>query len=93
MREFAAPIYAALWQELVVPADAPPLFLLIANDDPVIKDGSLPMYSAWKSAGIPVELHIYARGNHGFGMYTQNLPIDRWIERLNEWLQSEGFSA
>jgi acetyl esterase/lipase len=39
---FAAPIYAALWQDLVVPSDAPPLFLLVANDDPLIKDGSIP---------------------------------------------------
>jgi glucosylceramidase len=85
------PIYAALWQELVVPADAPPLFLLIANDDPLIKDGSIPMYSAWKKAGIAVELHIYARGGHGFGMNKQGLPTDHWIERFGEWLQSQGF--
>jgi acetyl esterase/lipase len=90
---FAAPIYAALWQELVVPADAPSLFLLIANDDPVIKDGSIPMYSAWKKAGIAVELHIYARGGHGFGMNKQGLPTDHWIERFDEWLQSQGFLA
>jgi acetyl esterase/lipase len=90
---FAAPIYAALWQELVVPADAPPLFLLIAGDDPLIKDGSIPMYTAWKNAGIPVELHIYARGGHGFGMNKQGLPTDRWIERFSEWLQSQGFPA
>ncbi|HZR40045.1 MAG TPA: alpha/beta hydrolase [Ktedonobacteraceae bacterium] len=90
---FAAPIYAALWQELVVPADAPPLFLLVANDDPLIRDGSIPIYSAWKSAGISVELHIYAKGGHGFGMNKQGLPTDHWIERLSEWLQSLGFPA
>lgn len=90
---FAAPIYAALWQDLAVPADAPPLFLLIANDDPVIKDGSIPMYSAWKSAGIAVELHIYAKGGHGFGMNKRGTPSDHWIERFSEWLQSQGFPA
>ena len=90
---FSAPIYAALWLNLVVPADAPPLFLLIANDDPVIRDGSLPLYFAWKSAGIPVELHIYAQGGHGFGMNKRGTPTDHWIERFSEWLQSQGFPA
>lgn len=88
---FAAPIYAALWQELVVPPDAPPLFLMVANDDPVIRDGSIPMYSAWKNANLPVELHIYAKGGHGFGMTKQDLPTDHWIDRFYEWLQAQGF--
>src|SRR5204862_1578882 len=30
---FAAPIYGALWEELTVPADAPPLFIVLARDD------------------------------------------------------------
>ena len=91
--DFAALIYTALWQELVIPADAPPAFLLIASDDPVIKDGSIPIYTAWKNANRSVELHIYAKGSHGFGMKKQGLPTDHWIERFGEWLQSQGFLA
>ena len=91
--DFAALIYTALWQELAVPADAPPAFLLIATDDPVIKDGSIPIYTAWKNANRSVELHIYAKGSHGFGMKKQGLPTDHWIERFSEWLQSQGFPA
>ncbi|HLZ59552.1 MAG TPA: alpha/beta hydrolase [Ktedonosporobacter sp.] len=90
---FAALIYTALWQELEIPADAPPVFLLIANDDPLIKNGSIPIYTAWKNANISVELHIYAKGSHGFGMKKQGLPTDHWIERFSEWLQSQGFPA
>ena len=91
--DFVALIYTALWQELVIPADAPPAFLLIAADDPVIKDGSIPIYTAWKNANRSVELHIYAKGSHGFGMKKQGLPTDHWIERFGEWLQSQGFLA
>jgi acetyl esterase/lipase len=90
---FAAPIYAAPWLDLVVPPDAPPLFLLIANDDPAIRDGSIPLYSAWKNADHPVELHIYAKGGHGFGMTKQGLPTDHWIDRFYEWLQAQSFLA
>ena len=64
----------------------------LANDDLNIADGNLPLYSAWKAAGRSVELHIYAKGGHGFGMRKQGLPSDHWIERFGEWLQVESIS-
>jgi len=88
---FAAPIYGPVWQELAVPADAPPLFIALANDDPGLPDGSTSLYRAWKAAGHPVELHIYSKGGHGFAMAPQGLPCDHWMERFGEWLQSQGF--
>jgi len=88
---FAAPIYGALWEEITVPADAPPLFIALANDDELAVDPSLALYSAWRAAHHPVELHIYAQGGHGFGMRKQGLPIDHWIDRFGEWLQVQGF--
>jgi acetyl esterase/lipase len=88
---FVAPVYG-LWEPRPLPADAPPLFLAAATDDATVEvDHSLALYSAWRAAGIPVELHLYARGGHGFGMNRQNLPSDTWIDRFWEWLQSEGF--
>jgi predicted peptidase len=33
---------------------------------------------------------MYARGNHGFGMRTQNLPTDKWIDRFGEWMDVQG---
>jgi acetyl esterase/lipase len=88
---FAAPVYG-LWAPRPVPTDAPPLFLAAATDDAVVEvDHSLALYSAWRAAGRPVELHLYARGGHGFGMNRQGLPSDTWIERFWDWLQSEGF--
>jgi len=87
---FAAVIYGAPGEEVAVPADAPPLFLLCADDDLMASTRSAQLYSTWKAAGHPVELHIYAKGGHGFGMKTQNLPTDHWIERFYEWLQEQG---
>ncbi len=90
--DFAAPIYPAPSGAVpTVPADAPPLFLLTANDDPLGSGASLPLYSAWKDAGRQVELHVYAQGGHGFGMRKQGLPTDFWIDRFGDWLQSQGF--
>ena len=88
---FAAPIYA-VWREQPVPADAPPLFLAHASDDPLVSpQESLRLYTAWQQAGRRAELHIYAAGGHGFALWPQDLPSDTWIDRFWAWLQSEGF--
>jgi acetyl esterase/lipase len=87
---FAAPIYSAPWEGFAVPADAPPLFIAVADDDPFATSASVPLYSAWKAAGHSAELHIYSKGGHGFGMRQQGLPTDHWIDRFGDWLQVQG---
>jgi acetyl esterase/lipase len=88
---FAAPIYGAIVDDNeATPADATPLFILCAADDSIAQGGSVATYSRWKAAGFPVELHLYARGGHGFGMKKRGLPIDHWIERFGDWLEEEG---
>ncbi len=89
--DFAAPIYSAPPDEAPIPKDAPPLFLLCAADDDMASAVSTSYYHKWRTAGRPVELHIYAKGGHGFGMRTQNLPSDHWIERFADWLTEMGF--
>jgi acetyl esterase/lipase len=88
--DFAAVIYGAGREEVVVPTSAPPLFLLCAVDDEMAATRSLQLYSAWKAAGQPVELHIYAKGGHGFGMQTRGQPTDTWIERFGDWFTGLG---
>jgi acetyl esterase/lipase len=86
--DFAAPIYGAIFTEVVAAQDAPPLFLLCAQDDEMASRASLFLYSAWKAAKRPVEMHIYAAGGHGFGMRKTGLTCDTWIERFADWLKS-----
>jgi acetyl esterase/lipase len=88
--DFAAVIYGALREQVVVPPDAPPLFIALANNDEITTESSLCIYSAWKEAGHPVEMHSYAVGGHGFGMRKQGLPCDSWIDRLGDWLHMQG---
>lgn len=89
---FAAPIYGALFAEVPVPADAPPLFLLCASDDEMAVTNSLKLYAAWRAANHPVEMHIYAKGGHGFGMNQHSIAADTWIERFADWLNDIGIS-
>jgi acetyl esterase/lipase len=88
--DFAAPIYAAVFREVQAPPDAPPLFLACAADDEMASRASLILYAAWKAAGRPVEMHIYASGGHGFGMKQLGLPSDTWIERFADWIRGMG---
>lgn len=89
--DFAAPIYSAPPLEGPVPGNAAPLFLACAADDDMASAVSLQYYTAWRIARRPVELHIYAKGGHGFGMTKLGLPSDGWIERFGEWLKMLGF--
>jgi acetyl esterase/lipase len=89
---FAAPIYVPLFGELTVAQDAPPVFLLCADDDNAVDPaGSAKMYLAWHAAGKSAELHIYHSGGHAFGMARTGNATDGWIERYYEWLGGQGF--
>lgn len=87
---FAAPIYGGNTNGLPVAADAPPLFIAVASDDPIAAVSSAKLYLEWKTAGRSAELHIYAQGGHGFGMSKRSLPVDGWIDRFGDWLQQQG---
>lgn len=89
---FVAVIYGGLVSDAPVPADAPPMFLAAATDDELgLAPQSIALYQKWMTASKSAELHMYAKGGHGFGMRQQNLPTDHWIDRFADWLQLEGF--
>ncbi|MGA9979106.1 MAG: alpha/beta hydrolase [Candidatus Sulfotelmatobacter sp.] len=91
---FVAPIYAGGedFKDAVVPADAPPMFIAAATDDQLgLVPTSIALYQKWTAAHKSAELHIYAKGGHGFGMHPQNLPTDHWIDRFTDWLELQGW--
>ena len=91
---FVAPIYAAAGRlkDLPVPADAPPMFIAAATDDNLgLAPDSVALYQKWTEAHKSVELHMYAKGGHGFGMHKNNIPTDHWIDRFADWLDLQGF--
>jgi acetyl esterase/lipase len=90
--DFAAGIYPGYRTATPVPEDAPPLFIAIADDDILVAPiSSARLYEAWHKAGKPVELHIFAGGEHGFGMKKQHLPTDSWIDLFKNWLAAQGY--
>jgi acetyl esterase/lipase len=87
---FVAPIYGGETQGRAVPADAPPLFTAVAQDDRMFFRVVEGLYADWSSADRPAELHIFTRGGHGFGVGKRGLPVDRWIDLLGDWLADQG---
>jgi acetyl esterase/lipase len=88
---FAAPIYGGETQGAAIPADAPPLFTCIAQDDRMLFKVVEGLYADWSNADRPAEIHIFTRGEHGFGMVRRGLPVDRWVDLLGDWLADRGF--
>lgn len=91
--DFAASIYAGASGPIAVPDDAPPLFIAWAVDDSLMRGRMLPLFTAWRDAGRPVELHAYESGGHGFGMRVQDLTSDRWIDALGAWMAQHGLMS
>ncbi len=89
---FVAPIYGGETLGRTVPADAPPLFTVMAQDDVLLYRLAEGLYADWTDAERSAEMHIYRRGNHGFGMVKQGWPSDRWINLFHDWLADQGLA-
>jgi acetyl esterase/lipase len=74
-----------------ITAQAPPTFLLQNEDDHVdwVED-SLSYYMALKKVGVPVEMHLYAQGGHGFGLRRTKYPATEWPSLVERWLATIG---
>ncbi len=92
--DFAAPIYAALQadDQTPLPDDAMPLFVACTGDDVFgFQKQSTQIFTKWNAAGKPVELHLYEKGGHGFGVVKQGNPSDQWVEAFGAWMKSHGW--
>lgn len=90
---FTVPVYA--WTDAFpvreAPEDAAPMMIICATDDPLnLAPGSIELYQSWYKSGVPTELHMYSQGGHGFGMRSQGLPSDDWIQLFYDWTRAEG---
>lgn len=87
---FIADIYGPLGP-VTVPADAPPLFVALAADDPLFGNSGYGLIDSWRAAKRPVEFHLYEQGGHGFGMYRKETTSTGWFEAFADWLRMHGF--
>ena len=86
---FIANIYGPL-SPVDVPADAPPLFVALAADDPFFANAGFGLIEKWRAAKRPTEFHLYEQGGHGFGMYPKTTTSTGWFDAFTRWLGMHG---
>jgi acetyl esterase/lipase len=88
---FIGNIYGPL-APVTVPADAPPLFVALAADDPLFGNTGFGLIDSWRAAKRPAELHLYEQGGHGFGMYPKETTSTGWFNAFVSWLTMHGMT-
>lgn len=74
-----------------VTKQTPPTFLLQAWDDRVDEICNSTVYArALDAAGVPAEVHLFAKGGHAFGLRRKEHPVAMWPSLVENWLKEIG---
>ena len=96
MPAFLCSLYGPALDDVIVPKNAPKLFIGVHADHPSVAAGCLALFMEWKKAGVDAELHIYGDKTGGlFGGGPQadkNTPNGSWQETFYSWLVANGFT-
>jgi acetyl esterase/lipase len=97
--DFAVAVYpghlcrkgATLDPSIHVTKQTPPTFLLQAWDDPVDDVCNSTLYArALDDAGVPAEVHLFAKGGHAFALRSTEHSVSSWPSLVERWLQEVG---
>jgi acetyl esterase/lipase len=77
-----------LAKDVLIPSDAPPMFLTMAQDDPLGCENVLVPAAELNRLKIPFSLHLYPTGGHGYGLRATENPSTHWPERAADWLKN-----
>lgn len=76
-----------LAKDIPVDAQTPPAFIVQTLDDRRLIDSAFNYARALKDAKVDAELHLYARGGHGYGMRPSDKPVSKWADLCGKWLK------
>ena len=85
------PVIGTTAPEIKVTAQTPPAFIVQAQDDKNYVESAYVYGLAMKRAGVPVELHIYPTGGHGYGLRPSPNEVSHWPQLAQKWLASGGY--
>jgi acetyl esterase/lipase len=89
--DFVVAMYSGLVGDpLTVPAKAPPMLAIVADDDPIVRPESDRLVKAWKAASAEATLVTYPTGGHGFGIAKSGKASDAWTGRAQTWFREKG---
>jgi acetyl esterase/lipase len=76
--------------EVAVTGSTPPTFVVMAEDDPVHAENIIAYAIALKAEKVPMEMHLYPSGGHGYGLRPTKDFVTSWPQRAADWLKSRG---
>lgn len=76
--------------ELNVSSNNPPTFMVQTEDDVLGVESCVYNYLALKNAKVPVEMHLYPAGGHGYGLRPSTNLVSTWPLRAGEWMKQLG---
>lgn len=79
--------------ELAITSNTPPTFLAITQDDPIRVESALFYSLGLQKCKVPLELHVYPKGGHGYGLRRTKDFVTTWPERAADWMRSRGLLA
>lgn len=73
--------------DIKVTSAAPPTLLIQTEDDKAHINSSLFYYYALKEADVPVWMHLYSKGGHGYGLRDTGVAVNEWPDRAEDWFR------
>ena len=99
--DFVCPIYPAYYAderkpgplkpEMMVTKQTPPVFISVTSDDALRGYNAAQFYLELRKRKVPVELHIFHKGGHGYGIRPSANPVATWHHRCADWIRAMGF--
>jgi acetyl esterase/lipase len=80
----------AVAPEVAVSGATPPTFLVMAEDDPVHVENIIGYAMALEEAKVPMEMHLYPTGGHGYGLRPTKDYVTTWPQRAADWMRGRG---
>jgi acetyl esterase/lipase len=91
--DFIGYIYGPMLPTAVPKGQMTPLFVALALDDRIFAKQDFGIIQSWRAAGVPVELHAYERGGHGFGLGRPGTTTTGMLDQFVSWLDIHGFGT
>lgn len=77
-----------------VTENTPPAFIGLANDDKSVNQmNSIRFYEALHENNVPVEMHIFQKSGHGFGIRNAKGTAKEWLPLFTQWLEQNQFAG
>lgn len=71
--------------------ETPPAFLVQTLDDRGYYRSTLAYAAALDAKGVPAEVHLFAKGGHGYGLRPSRHPVSSWPALCEKWMAEMGF--